>query len=411
MQLERPVAGERGLLGRLGIGHGQVEDLGAGGQGAPEGILLGVGDLGDPRPLGRHLGVGLGHQVAADRQQLGQHRLRDAEQPHRADDPAQQPAQHVATGLVARRDAVGDQHQAGPNVVTDHAQSDVVLVVRAVALAGQLARALDRRIDLVDLVEVVHALEQVGDPLQTETGVDVLARQRPDHVEVVLGPDLRQLLLHEHEVPDLQEAILIDDRSAVRAVRRATVDIDLAARPARPGYAHVPVVVQQAAALDPLRRQAGDVLPEHRRLVVGLQHGDPDPVGVEAVAPLVLRAGDQVPGVPDRLSLEVVTEGEVAVHLEKRVMPGGLADLLDVEGANALLHAGGAVPRRRLRAGEVPLEGHHPGIDEQQGGVVVEQWRGGHDLVAAGGEEVEEPAPDLGGSHDREVLRDRRRVG
>jgi hypothetical protein len=32
----------------------------------------------------------------------------------------------------------------------------------------------------------------------------------------------------------------------------------------------------------------------------------------------------------DRALLEVVAEGEVAVHLEERAVPGGLADLLDV---------------------------------------------------------------------------------
>ena len=50
----------------------------------------------------------------------------------------------------------------------------------------------------------------------------------------------------------------------------------------------------------------------------------------------------------DRLLLEVVAEGEVAVHLEERRVPRGLADLLDVEGAHALLHAGRPRPRRGL---------------------------------------------------------------
>ena len=224
-------------------------------------------------------------------------------------------------------------------------------------------------------------------------------------VEVVLGPDGGELLLHEDQVPDLQEPVLVHDRAAVRPVLRAAVDVDLAARPARSGNAHVPVVVQQPAALDPLRLQAGDVLPQRGRLVVGVQHGDPDLVRVEAVAAAVDRAGDQVPGELDRLGLEVVAEGEVAVHLEEGAVPGGLADLLDVQGADALLHAGRPVEGRRLDAGEVRLERHHAGVDEQQGGVVVEQRCGGHHLVAAGGEEVQEAAPDLGGFHDRWSLR------
>ena len=223
--------------------------------------------------------------------------------------------------------------------------------------------------------------------------------QRSPHVEVVLGADGRQLLLHEDQIPDLQEAVLVDDRAAVGTVGRAAVDVDLAARTARTGDAHVPVVVQQPAALDPFLRQVGDVGPERGRLVVVVQHGHPHLGRVEAVAAALGRVGHQFPGVPDGLGLEVVAEGEVAVHLEEGAVPGGLADLFDVEGADALLHAGRAVVRGRLVTDEVRLERHHAGVDEQQGGVVVEQWRRRHHGVAATGEELQEAAPDLGGFH------------
>src|SRR3712207_8751857 len=89
------------------------------------------------------------------------------------------------------------------------------------------------------------------------SGVDVLAGQRRLDVEVLLGPHRAELLLHEHEVPDLQEAVLVDDRAAVRSVRRAAVDVDLRARSARPGHAHRPVVVEPSPALDPVGREPG----------------------------------------------------------------------------------------------------------------------------------------------------------
>src|SRR4029078_4871951 len=89
------------------------------------------------------------------------------------------------------------------------------------------------------------------------------------------------------------------------------------------------------------------------------------------------------PGELDGPRLEVVPEREVAVHLEERAVPGGLADLVDVEGAHALLDAGGPAVRRGLLAEEVRLEGHHPGVDEQQVRVVVQQWRAGDDGVPA----------------------------
>ena len=87
------------------------------------------------------LGIGLRHQIAADRQQFGQHRLSDAKQAHGADHPAQQSAQHVAAGLIARRNAVTDQHQARPDVVADHPQPYVVVVLLAVAPARPAAAA------------------------------------------------------------------------------------------------------------------------------------------------------------------------------------------------------------------------------------------------------------------------------
>ena len=80
-------------------------------------------------------------------------------------------------------------------------------------------------------------------------------------------------------------------------------------------------------------------------------------------------------------------------------MPGGLADLLDVEGAHALLHAHRARVRRRLLAEEVRLERHHAGVDEQQVRVVEEQRGRRHVGVAAVLEMCDEPSPDLRGLH------------
>ena len=74
-------------------------------------------------------------------------------------------------------------------MVGDDPEPDVVLVVGAVAAAGELLGPLDDREHHVDLVHVVDALEQERDPLQPHAGVDVLLGQRADDVEVVLGPD------------------------------------------------------------------------------------------------------------------------------------------------------------------------------------------------------------------------------
>ena len=125
----------------------------------------------------------------------------------------------------------------------------------------------------------------------------------------------------------------------------------------------------------------------------------PDAGRVKAKSTLVGRLGDELPGVLDGLILEVVTEGEVAQHLEEGAVAGGLADLVDIEGTDALLDAGGAFPRGRLGAHEVGLERHHAGIDEQQRGVVVQQRGARHHCVTLVLEEVDEALSDLRCSH------------
>jgi hypothetical protein len=40
--------------------------------------------------------------------------------------------------------------------------------------------------------------------------------------------------------------------------------------------------------------------------------------------------GEQLPGELDRVLLEIVAEGEIAEHLEERVMPRGVADIVEV---------------------------------------------------------------------------------
>jgi hypothetical protein len=110
-----------------------------------------------------------------------------AEQPHRAHCAAQHPAQHIAAALVARSDTVTDEHERGAHVVGHDSQAYVVGVARrgilaglgAVDLAGHLGGLGQHREDLVDLVEVVDALQERGHPLQAHAGVDVLGGRSP----------------------------------------------------------------------------------------------------------------------------------------------------------------------------------------------------------------------------------------
>src|SRR5207237_7103974 len=159
--------------------------------------------------------------------------------------------------------------------------------------------------------------------------------------------------LHEDEVPDLQVALLVHvARSQVGgAVGRPPVVEELRGGTARAGDPHAPEVVLLAPAQDALGRDADVLLPDLGSLVVSLEHGRPEPVGLQ---PEPLR--DELPGPPAGVALEVVAEGEVAEHLEEGEVAGGAPDLLQVDGTEALLDGGGAGVGRGLLAQEVRLE-------------------------------------------------------
>ena len=238
----------------------------------------------------------------------------------------------------------------------------------------------------------VHALQDGRHALEPHAGVDRGLGQ----VDAVAGPAL--LVLHEHEVPELQEAVAV-------------------LRPALPGGPpailspwskkiseqgpHGPVspadqkLSRRGDADDLVVGEARHLLPDAVGVLVVVVDGDEQALGIEAEV-----LGDELPRQRDRPLLEVVAEGEVAEHLEEGVMPGGVADVVEVvvlaAGAHAFLRGGGARVGARLLAGEDVLELHHAGGREHQGRVVARhQRRGRHDLVAVLGEEVEKRRADL----------------
>ena len=327
--------------------------------------------------------------------------LRAAQQPQVPDAAPHDAPQHVAAALVGRQYPVLDQHHRAAHVVGDHPQGHVGPLIPAVALLGQLRRPVEYLPGGVDLVQVVDALQDRRHPLQAHPGVDVLGRQRALDVEVVLGPDLAQLVLHEDQVPDLEEPVLVCLGAAVAAVVGAAVVVDLRARAAGAWHAHVPVVVGKPAGLDPAFRQADLVPPDRVRLLVAEQDRGPQLVLGEAEPAVRLGPGQQLPGVGDRPLLEVITERPVAQHLEERRMPGGLPDLFDVQRAHALLHVRHPPVRRRPLAEQVRLERLHARDDEQHRGIVGYQGGRGHDGVSLLLEIGKEAAGDLCRLHQR----------
>src|SRR6185295_6518474 len=112
----------------------------------------------------------------------------------------------------------------------------------------------------------------------------------------------------------------------------------------------------------------------------------------------------QIPRIRDRLALEVIAELPVAEHLEEGVMPGRVADVLEVvvlaSGAKAALDVGGAHVAARLGAQENILELHHAAVGEQQGRIVGRhERRRRNDRVSVRGKVVEKLAADVVGFH------------
>ena len=294
-------------------------------------------------------------------------------------------------------------------MVGDDPHPHVRLVVGAVFLPGELFHQADDRAEQVRLVDVVHALQQEGQPLDAEPGVDVLLRQRTENREIGLlavtaARRFAAHVLHEDQVPDLQVPVLVGDRSALDTEFRAAVVIDLRARSAGTGNPHRPEIVGHAAPLDAFRRNAGHALPQPFGLVIGLVHGDPQPIGVQPVTTLVQRPGQQIPGVLDRTLLEVVAEGEIPGHLKEGVVPLGDPDVLDIQGPHTFLHAGRTRERRFLLAEEVRLERHHAGDREQQRRVLADQRGRRHDGVTGLLEVAEKATPDLVGFHGSSLV-------
>jgi hypothetical protein len=393
-----------------------------------ETLLLGRCQLGKELGALHQLGIVASHRLHDLVHEVHQRWLAAAHEvrmPHR---PAQDAPQHVASPLVGRVHAVGEEEGDRARVIGQDAERRTGLPA-IVGLPDDRFGPRDERQKEVGVEVRLLALHDRGDPLQPRAGVHRGRGQR--HQRSAGLP----VVLHENEVPDLQEApglrglhelvegmdvigrtsrsrgdiprrrapcVRSDRRSGMFPRRRlAKIHVDLAARPARPRLGHLPEVVLVAQAVDPLVRHAGDLAPEPSRLVVLMMDADPDAGGVdrEPVPPRHELPRERY-GVP----LEVVAEGEVAQHLEEGVVPVGVADLLEVvvlaAGADALLGGGGAPVVPVLHAQEGALELHHSGVGEQQGGVVGGREGGRRHLaVIAGDEEVEEAAADRVGEH------------
>ena len=155
--------------------------------------------------------------------------------------------------------------------------------------------------------------------------------------------------------------VLVDEVGGVAAAD--AVVVELGARAAGAGVAHLPEVVLHAALEDVVRGQVAQ--PQLARLLVGGGAAAAVGValavgGVEAVRGDAVDVGEEVPRPVDGLALEVVAEAPGAEHLEEGVVVRVLAHVLEVvvlaARADALLGVDGSLERGH-RGGGVGLRG------------------------------------------------------
>ena len=199
------------------------------------------------RAVRAELGVGVAHELVDLIDELAEERALDAEQAaveHRA---AKQAAQHVAAALVAGQDAVGDEEVHRTGGVGDDAQAARSAgVARAVVgLAGDLHAEGDEALHEVAVVVGARVLHDSRHALQAHARIEVAVGQL-GHGAVLLA-----VVLGEHEVPELEEAVAVAAGSAIgtpAAELLALVEVDLGAGAAGAGGAGGPEVVVLAQA-------------------------------------------------------------------------------------------------------------------------------------------------------------------
>ena len=270
-------------------------------------------------------------------------------------------------------------------MVADHLQRRLALVVELVVVdPRQIRGRLDQRNDQIGFVVVGNLLQDLGHPLKAHAGVDVAVGQRRE------GALRVAVVLHEHQVVELDEAAVVLEVDALIAQFGLEVVIDLRAGTARAGGTRGPEVVGLIHPDDPLGVHPHHIAPDLLGFVVLAKDADHQVFGADAK-----HRGAQLPSPLNRLLLEVVTEGEVPEHLEERVVPRRAPHVFDVVGANALLAAGRAGRRPGLLAEKDRLKRQHPGDGQQNRRVLRHQGGTGHRLMAPLLVEVQEGRTDL----------------
>ena len=351
-------------------------------------LFLGLEYLGNALCVGLEVGVGIAHQ----RHQVGHHfvekRRLTTQLVAVANRAAHDAALHITAAFVARNHPIRHQESGGAQMVGNHTQAGAVQV----GAAGLTRSGGDQLLKHIDFVVAVHALQNGRQALQAHARVHTGRGQWRDRAVFV------HLELHEHVVPDLDEAVTVFFGAAGWATRnvRAVVVKNLAARAARTGVGHHPEVVALVApalvvanADHALGWQANFFRPNVVGLIVFHVDG-----GEQLLFGQLVHLGQQLPSPFERFALEVVAKRPVAQHLEEGVVARGVAHVFEVvvfaASAQASLDGRGTHIRAFVAAQEHVFELHHARVGEHERGVVARHQRArSHHGVTALGKKVQ----------------------
>jgi hypothetical protein len=367
VELEHDLSGEALSLLLAELRHLVFEQAQAATEGAEEALFLPPDRVFDEGAPLHELGVGPAHLFDDDTRDVEEKRLFHPEEHSVTRRAAQHATQNVAPALVRREDAVPDQERTGARVIGHDADRGVLLIVAPHPIAGDRLRSLDQRGKEVGVVVARASLQDHGEALQAQTRIDRRLGERDP------GSVCGLVELHEDEVPELVKPLL---RGVGPGLERLAVrdQVDLGAGPTRSGVAHLPEVLLLAEPEDPALGKPDLLVPNRVRVVVTLENRDDEPIRVQ---PVPVR--QEVPCEVDRLGLEVVSEREVAEHLEEGVVSRALADVIEIivlsRDPHALLRAGRSAVVPRLLPQEDPLELDHSGVREHERRIPIRNQR------------------------------------
>ncbi len=378
IEVEQHLAGQ---LLAVQLGNGRFQHLHACGQSAAELLFFRQQRLLDTGLLANQLRIGLAHLFYQRPHQGGEERLVLAQLVAMTQGATDDAAQHVATAFIGRDHPVTDQEAGGTDMVGDHPQGFLFHILAA----GGFCRGLQQRLKQVDLVVGMDPLQHRRDTLQAHTGIHAGLGQR---LQLAI---LLAVVLHEHQVPDLNVAIQIlalEPWWTAGHIRPVIVE-NFRAGTTGAGVTHLPEIIFVQAG-ETLGADAHFLQPDIRRFIIGHMHGDPEALFRQAQG-----AGEELPGELDSFALEVIAEAEVTQHLEEGVMPRRVTHVLQVvvlaTSTHTALGAGGTGVIPGFTTQKHVLELVHPRVGEQQGGVVMGHQRGGWHLgVPLAGKVVQE---------------------